>query len=76
MNEFDVLKSISENLSERKFSAALNNYQVLCNNVEYVNNLFRWALESFSEIQGLAIEALNDSSLLKDHFKDTSGCVP
>jgi hypothetical protein len=72
MNEFDVLKSISENLSERKSSAALNNYEVLCNNVNYVNNLFRRAVASFAEIQSLATETLKDGTSLRDHFKDTT----
>ncbi len=44
MNEIDILKSIAENLSERKSTAALNNYEVLCNNIEYVNDLLFWGV--------------------------------
>lgn len=51
MNEIDILKSIAENLSERKSTAALNNYEVLCNNIKYVNDLLFWGVSSLMKIQ-------------------------
>ena len=33
MNEKDVIKSIATNLSEKRSTAALNNYEVLYNNI-------------------------------------------
>jgi hypothetical protein len=51
MNEIDILKSIADNLSERKSTAALNNYEVLCNNIKYVNDLLDRGVNSLKTIQ-------------------------
>ena len=72
LNEFDALKAIAESLSERKSLAALSNYQVLDNNVNYVNNLFR---ESSSGLAKIAIEmkaSLEDDSLASSEAKDNT----
>ena len=72
MNEIDILKSIAENLSERKSTAALNNYEVLCNNIEYVNDLLFWGVSSLTNIQNqLSITYKSDESV-SDEFKDNS----
>ena len=68
MTDIDILKSIAENLSERKSSAALNNYQVLCNNIEYVNYLFDFGVKSLSIIQGQVENTLKNDDLVKDEL--------
>lgn len=72
MNEFDVLKTIAESLSERKSLAALSNYQVLNNNVNYVNNLFRESLSWLSEISNEIRASLEDDSLASPEAKDNT----
>ncbi len=68
MTDIDILKSIAENLSERKSSAALNNYQVLCNNIKYVNDLFDFGIKSLSIIQGQVENTLKNDDLVKDEL--------
>ena len=46
MNEIDVLKKISSNLTERKNSAALSNYRVLCSNIAFLNEAFSHAIRT------------------------------
>ena len=70
MTEIDILKSIAENLSERKSSAALNNYLVLCNNIKYVNDLFNYGVKSLSVIQGQIDSSLKNEKLVNSDFKD------
>ena len=72
MNDLDILKSISENLSERKSSAALNNYIVLCNNIKYVNELFQYAIDSLSAIQNHLNTSLQTESFVKNELKDST----
>src|SRR4030065_2590772 len=72
MNDLDILKSISENLSERKSSAALNNYIVLCNNIKYVNELFQYAINSLSAIQNHLNTSLQTESFIKNDLKDST----
>ncbi len=72
MNEIDILKSIAENLSERKSTAALNNYEVLCNNIKYVNNLLLWGTNSLMEIQTQIDTAFKDNDFVSSEFKDSS----
>ena len=72
MTDIDILKSIAENLSERKSSAALNNYQVLCNNIKYVNDLFDFGIKSTHLIQGQIENGLNNDALVKENLKDSS----
>lgn len=70
MTEYEILKAIAENLSERKSSAALNNYQVLCSNIKYVNDLLKWGVDSFRLIQNQVDSNLKDDSLVNDDLKD------
>ncbi len=72
MNETDILKSIAENLSERKSTAALNNYEVLGNNIKYVNDLLNWSVDSLKSIQKQIVTALQNSDLITDDFKDAT----
>ncbi|MDI6784632.1 MAG: hypothetical protein QME64_11140, partial [bacterium] len=72
MNETDVLKSISENLVERKTTAALSNFLVLCNNIEFVNNLFEWAVGTTANINARVADAFKDDDNVKEDAKDSS----
>ena len=44
MNEIDILKKLSSNLTERKSIAALSNYEVLCNNISFSHDLLEKGL--------------------------------
>lgn len=72
MTEIDILKSIAENLSERKSTAALNNYEVLCNNIKYVNDLLNWGVNSLRMVQSQADSAFKNDSLVLADFKDNT----
>lgn len=79
MNEKDILKSLALNFSERKSLAALNNYEVLFNNIVYVNKLFydlTIKLDALNkEIEQLIIETytvndeFNEVASSKQYFK-------
>jgi len=72
MTDIDILKSIAENLSERKSTAALNNYEVLCNNIKYVNDLLSWGINSFNIIQNQTDTAFKKDSLVSEALKDNT----
>ncbi|MBE7692832.1 hypothetical protein [Tenacibaculum finnmarkense] len=72
MTENDILKSIAENLSERKSTAALNNYEVLGNNIKYVNDSFEWGINSLQIIQQQIETALKNNELVTTDFKEES----
>lgn len=72
MNEIDILKSIAENLSERNSTAALNNYEVLCNNIKYVNDLLIWGANSLIKIQTQIDTAFKNDNFVSFEFKDSS----
>jgi hypothetical protein len=72
MTDIEILKSIAENLSERKSSAALNNYLVLSNNIKYVNDLFDFGIKLLCEVQRQIDDTLkNDASINTDLKDDT-----
>ena len=52
MNEIDILKKIASNLTERKSTAALSNYDVLCNNISFVHGLFEKGIVYLEHIIG------------------------
>jgi hypothetical protein len=72
LNEFDVFKTIAESLSERKSLTALSNYQVLNNNVSYVNNLFRESLSWLSKISNEMNQSLKSNRLASSEAKDNT----
>lgn len=72
MTEYEILKAIAENLSERKSSAALNNYQVLCSNIKYVNDLLKSGVDSFRSIHKQVEADLKDDALVQDDLQDDS----
>lgn len=72
MNEVDVLKSIAEQLTERKNIAALNNYEVLCNNIKYVNNIFNKGIKGLICLQERLDKIYKNNEFVSDEFKDSS----
>lgn len=72
MNEKDIIKNIAENLSERKSSAALNNYGVLCNNINYVNELLEFGIVSLNVTRRQIENDLKDDRLVNSDFKDNN----
>lgn len=72
MNEIDILKSISENLSERKSCAALSDYEVLCNNIEYVNSLLSFGIYHLKEIQNQISSSLKRDEDVLEVLRDNT----
>ncbi|MEX2410242.1 MAG: hypothetical protein WD607_02520 [Candidatus Paceibacterota bacterium] len=72
MTDKDIIKSIAENLSIRNSSAALNNYQVLGNNIKYVNDILEKAVNSLKSTLHQVESSLDDDSLMNNDFKDDS----
>jgi hypothetical protein len=64
MNKIDILKSIADNLSERKSTVALNNYEVLCNNIKYVNDLLDRGVNSLKTIQSQSDRVLKSDTYI------------
>jgi hypothetical protein len=79
MNEIDILKKISSNLTNRKSSAALSNYKVLCNNIAFLNAKFFHAIEALRIVHGRITEALQNDAFLNEKYKsanDLNAFVP
>lgn len=79
MNEIDILRKISSNLTDRKSSAALSNYTVLCNNIAFLNGVFSDAIGTLRSIYGKSTAALQDDASLNDKYKsgnDLNAFVP
>jgi len=79
MNEIDVLKKISSNLTERKNSAALSNYRVLCSNIAFLNEAFSKAISTLQLLHGGIAPALKNDSLLNSQYKsgtDLNAFIP
>ena len=70
MNEFDILKNIASNLTEKKSTAALNNYEVLCNNIEFSHGLLERGITYLQLINSEVKEVLDDDSLINFDFKN------
>jgi hypothetical protein len=71
-NEFDTIKIIAENLSERRNLTALSNYQVLNNNIDFVNNLFDRSLICLFEISNEIQTILQNDVSVSPRAKDQS----
>jgi hypothetical protein len=79
MNEIDVLKKISSNLTERKNSAALSNYRVLCSNIAFLNEAFSNAIGTLRFLHGEIASALKNDLLLNSQYKsgtDLNAFIP
>jgi hypothetical protein len=79
MNEIDVLKKISSNLTGRKNSAALSNYRVLCSNIAFLNEAFSNAISTLRLLHGEIESSLKIDSLLHPQYKsdtDLNAFIP
>lgn len=79
MNEMDVLKKISSNLTDRRTTAALSNYKVLCSNISFLNAHLSEAVQGLSRVHDSIKLLLEDNSALKDVYKvgnDINAIVP
>ncbi|MDX7755707.1 hypothetical protein SJS40_19545 [Aeromonas caviae] len=79
MNEIDVLKKIASNLTERKNSAALSNYRVLCSNIAFLNDAFANAIGTLRGLHGEIESSLTNDSYLNPQYKsgtDLNAFVP
>ncbi|MCX6831694.1 MAG: hypothetical protein NT028_06085 [candidate division Zixibacteria bacterium] len=79
MNEIDVLKKISSNLTDRKNSAALSNYRVLCSNIAFLNEAFSNAIGTLRLLHGEIASSLKNDALLNPQYKsgtDLNAFVP
>jgi len=72
MTDIDVLKSIAENLSDRKSSAALNDYLLLCNNIKYVNDLFGFSVHSTKILLKQFESVLSTDNIVKPELLDST----
>ncbi|MFZ3114993.1 MAG: hypothetical protein WA133_01015 [Syntrophales bacterium] len=79
MNEIDVLKKIASNLTERKNSAALSNYRVLCSNIAFLNKAFANAIGKLRGLHKQIESSLTNDSHLNPQYKsgtDLNAFVP
>jgi len=79
MNEIDVLKKISSNLTERKNSAALSNYRVLCSNITFLNGAFSNAIYTLRALHGGSTCSLKNDAFLNSPYKsgtDLNAFIP
>lgn len=79
MNEIDVLKKIASNLTERKNSAALSNYRVLCSNIAFLNRAFATAVGTLRSLHTQIDSSLTNDSHLNPQYKsgtDLNAFVP
>lgn len=76
MSAYDVFRKIASNLSERKSSAALSNYEILGNNIKYVNGLLKSTIDTFSDIQASTVQSFTNSNHLNEDFRETGALYP
>ena len=69
MNEKDIIKSIATNLSEKRNSAALNNYEVLYNNINYINGLLDNFINYLIDLENDIENNIKISDNVNDDFK-------
>lgn len=72
MNENDIIKSVACNLSEKRKAAALNNYEVLYNNINYVNDLLCSFLKFVTALQIDIEKKIKVTKNLNNEFKTAS----
>jgi len=79
MNELEILKSIGSNLTDRKTVAALSNFDVLCNNITFLNDAFVRALKSLRTCRADLQAVLSVDSNLNTQYQsgaDLNAFVP
>ncbi len=69
MNEIDILKKLTSNLTERKSTAALSNYEVLCNNILFSHELLGKGLSYLNIIVSDLKLILSNNSALHNEYK-------
>jgi len=72
MNDIDILKILAENLSNRKSNAILSNYEVLCNNIDYVNKTLKFSLLRLEQTQKSIADKMQDDTLVNIDFQDAN----
>ncbi|SDU79553.1 hypothetical protein SAMN04489737_0919 [Arcanobacterium phocae] len=70
MSEKDIIKSISTNLSEKRNSAALNNYEVLYNNIKYVSKLLDIFVNKIVILEKEIEKEIESADNVSDEFKN------
>ncbi|MEY6432374.1 hypothetical protein ABC977_08145 [Thioalkalicoccus limnaeus] len=69
MDANDIIEAISKNLSERKSSAALSNYEVLCNNIDHLNKSLDKSLSDLAEVLETVTTELSSDTRLAVQFQ-------
>lgn len=72
MNEKDILKSLALNFSERKNAAALNKYEVLFNNIVYVNQLFYDLAIKLDDLNKKIEQLIIETDMVNDEFNEVT----
>jgi len=73
------LKKISSNLTERKNSAALSNYRVLCSNIAFLNEAFSNAIGTLRVLYGGIASSFKSDAFLNSQYKsdtDLNAFIP
>ena len=76
MNEIDILKKLSSNLTERKSTAALSNYFVLSNNISFLNKILRQENFNLQKLQNEVISNLEIDSKIKSTYNSSTDNFP
>lgn len=76
MNQIDVLKKLASNLTERKATAALSNYEVLCNNISFSHSLFEKCIVYLGDIVADLKVIIESNNSLKGEFRKNNRLHP
>ena len=76
MNEIDILRKLSSNLTERKSVAALSNYEVLCNNISFSHDLLEKGLNYLQHVVAELKCTLNKNSFLRCEYQNGNDLNP
>lgn len=69
MTDIDILKIISNNLTNKKNSTALSDYDVLCNNIHYLNTALSDYISILSSTQLDVFHSFQKDDLLNENYK-------
>lgn len=79
MTDIEILKIISRHLTDKKNSSALSDYDVLCNNINYLNTAFKSYLQLLSYSQEKISEEFESDASLNEKYqsdKDLNSILP
>lgn len=65
-----IFKSIADNFQERKKSAALSNYFILCNNIQYLSDTLKYCIDCTINTHKIIELCISDISNLNNDFTD------